>query len=513
MTSTVGLSLVVVTGFFIASVALAGLGARRQSSSNRFLNGTGTLPGWMAALSFLACNCGALEVVGLSGITARYGVQAFHFYWIGAIPAMIFMGIVLLPVYADNEVRSVPEYLGHRFGQGTRMLQACSLLLSTALFAGLCLYMAAEVMQIAAGWNWTAGAGVFAALVLIYVMRGGFHATVYNEIFQFGLMVAGLAPLLYFTRDQRPEAATALGQRWHVWQATPLLSGSSPVDLVGVVVGLGFVVSFSYWCTDFVLVQRALSAKTLEAARRVPILAGFGKLLFSILVVMPVLYAGGQPRMGPGALDRTVPVMIMSLYGPKLFWLGIAALIAGLINGFASNVVAFSSLWTQEIYRTVLRPDRTERHYIEVGRAAYAVCVILSLGAVYLTLHFDGLTDFTLFIFTLSLTPFFGVVMVGVLTRRGNGTSAICGVCAGACVAVFGRFGPAWLPSGSPLSRDFHSAIASFGVAVVICLIGRPTDGSADRLIRVKSSPVPGVLWVLITILVIACVGLNVWWW
>jgi SSS family solute:Na+ symporter len=345
----------------------------------------------VASLSFLACNCGALEVVGLSGITARYGVQAFHFYWVGAIPAMVFMGLVLLPVYESNEVRSVPEYLGKRFGQGTRLLQACSLLVSTALFAGLCLYMVAQVMQVAAGWSLPVGAGVFAAVVLVYVLRGGFRATVYNEILQFVLMVAGMAPLLYFTHKHRPEAAAAIGQRWHVWQATPVLSGSSSVDLVGVVIGLGFVVSFSYWCTDFVLVQRALSATSLETARRVPIIAGFGKLVFSMLVVLPVLYADGSARIAAGALDRTMPEMIVTLYGPKLFWLGIAALIAGLVNGFASNVAAFSAVWTQEIYRPVLRPGRSERHYIAIGRVAYAMCVMLSLGTAYLTLHFDGL--------------------------------------------------------------------------------------------------------------------------
>jgi SSS family solute:Na+ symporter len=513
MTSTVWLSLVVVAAFLVASIALGHLGARYQPNSNRFLNGTGTLPGWVASLSFLACNCGALEVVGLSGITARYGVQAFHFYWVGAIPAMVFMGLVLLPVYVSNEVRSVPEYLGKRFGQGTRLLQACSLLVSTALFAGLCLYMVAQVMQVAAGWSLPVGAGVFAAVVLVYVLRGGFRATVYNEILQFVLMVAGMAPLLYFTHKHRPEAAAAIGQRWHVWQATPVLSGSSSVDLVGVVIGLGFVVSFSYWCTDFVLVQRALSATSLETARRVPIIAGFGKLVFSMLVVLPVLYADGSARIAAGALDRTMPEMIVTLYGPKLFWLGIAALIAGLVNGFASNVAAFSAVWTQEIYRPVLRPGRSERHYIAIGRVAYVMCVMLSLGTAYLTLHFDGLTDFTLFIFSLSLTPFFGVVMVGVLTRRGNGTSAVSSVCAGACVAVLGRFGPAWVPSGSPLSRDFHSAIASFGVAAAVCLMGQRPEGGSEGIIQRKMFPVPRLLWVLSAILMIVCVSLNVWWW
>ena len=505
--------------FLICSLFIGEVFRRLQRDSNQFLNATGSMPGWVTAVSFLACNCGALEVIGLSGIASRYGVQAFHFYWIGAVPAMIVTGLILIPLYVKSGVRSVPEYLGLRFGAPVRALHGWVVLGSSALFAGLCLYSIAEVMHIAANWSLAASASIFACVVLTYLLRGGFLATVYNEIFQFCVMLAGLGPLLYLTRDRRSDAVELIGQRWHLWQATPLVSRDSSVDLVGVVIGLGVVISFSYWCTDFVLMQRALSARTLEAARRTPILAGFGKLLFSMIVVGPVVWMGGHLQHGTaGALDATSPLLMIQLYGPKLYSLGIAALVAGLVNGFASNVAAFSAVWTQEIYRVSICPNATEEQSVVVGRWSYVVCVVLSLAGAVATFGFEGLSDFTLVIFSMSLVPFFAILFVGLVTRRGFTDSAIWGVLCG--ILGCGLFQIAarqhWMRVGTALNIDFRSAILCFFVTSVICAAprGRQIEAAANMALKPQSiAKVSRTLWLLSSLLAIACLALNLIWW
>jgi SSS family solute:Na+ symporter len=509
----------VIVFFLICSLVVGEVFRRRQSDSNQFLNATGSMPGWVAAVSFLTCNCGALEIIGLSGIASRYGAQAFHFYWIGAIPAVIVTGLVLIPIYIKSGVRSVPEYLGLRFGAPVRALQSWIVLASTTLFAGLCLYGVAEVMHIAADWSLAMSTCTFAGVVLVYLLRGGFRATVYNEIFQFCVMLAGLGPLLYLSRDRRSNAAELIGQRWHVWQATPLVSGKASVDLIGVILGLGFVISFSYWCTDFVLMQRALSARTLEGARRAPILAGFGKLLFSMIVVAPVVWMSGRLQHGTaGALDTTAPLLMAQLYSPKLYSLGIAALVAGLVNGYASNVGAFSAIWTQEIYRISIQSSATQESSVAVGRWAYVVCVVLSVAGAIATFAFEGLSDFTLIIFSMSLVPFFGILVVGVLTRRGSTASAVGGVTCG--MLACGLFQIAarhhWMRVGSALNTDFRSAILSFILTALIC--AGPRGRQIDELAKIPiSSPtiprISGTLWLLSSVLALACLALNVIWW
>jgi len=513
------LTLAMIFVYLCASIGLALLPSRRRRTANDYLNATGSLPTWIASLSFLASNCGALEVLGLSGIALRYGVQAFHFYWIGAIPAMIFVSFVVIPVYVRSGVRSVPEYLGQRFGASVRFLNACTILISTALYAGISLYALAEVMHSAAGWPFIAGVGTFASIVLAYVLIGGFRATVYNEVLQFLLMFVGLFPLLYLTRSLPTAVRTQTGEYWHAWQGTPFVSNTQQLDLIAVVVGLGVIISFSYWCTDFGLVQRALTARSLESARLVPVFAGFGKLLFGFIVVVPVVMMSGRLHIPVGtALDETVPTLIAVLYGPKLLCVGIAALIAGLLNSLSGNTSAFASVWVEELYRTLLCPARPESHYVVVGRVASVALIAIGVAAAFATRSFENLSAFVLLIFSLFVVPFFAVVLTGMVSRRASMWNALGGATAGILSGGLAQvaFGRGWLPAGSKLEANFYAAIVSFVAAMLVCNLrfSRGTTSLAPAPTSFAALVKPSALLVCLAgVLLGVCLILNILWW
>jgi SSS family solute:Na+ symporter len=464
-----------------------------------------------------------LEIIGLSGIAARYGVQAFHFYWIGAIPAMVFVSFVMLPIYQQSGVRSVPEYLGLRFGRKVRLLNALSLLAGTCLTAGISLYALSEILHVFGGWTFGTCALVTASVVMINVIVGGIRSTVRTEILHFFVMLIGLSPLLYLSVHLSSPRSEAWTTQHHLWRATPSASAHFPVDLVGVILGLGIAISFSYWCTDFLLMQRTLAARTTEAARRVPLYAGFGKLIFSFLVVLPVILAGQSIKAsGSGALDQTSPLLMRTLYSPQYLVIGILALVASLMTALAGNVSAFASLWTQEIYRSSLKPDKSERHYILVGRIASVVCLFLSVASAYATLRFESLSQFMLLIFSLTMVPFFAVVLIGVSLRRpsahGAFAAALCGIASGGLTQIAYRTHRLHL--GSDLSANFYTALVSFSAALVVGIFSNTLFSVGDRSLgdqpgqpAIQPVPRPSItLYVLAGALLACCAILNVIW-
>ena len=494
MVFSLSLTLTIIAAYCCVSILIAYASNPQDGSSNDYLNATRSLPTWVASISFLACNCGALDVLGLSGIALRYGVQAFHFYWIGAIPALIFFSLVMVPAFVESGARSLPEYLGQRFGPKMRLLNAVAILISTALYTGISLYALAEVTRIASNWPFLLSIVLFGSIVLAYVLTGGFRATVYNEVLQFLFMVAGLLPLLYFSHRVQAGKFMHAGQYWHVWRATPPISAMTQLDLVGVVLGLGGVISFSYWCTDYGLVQRALAARDLESARRVPLYAGFGKMLIAFVIVVPVILMSGHLHSRPGtAMDETAPLLIATLYGPRLIGLGIAALIAGLLNSLAANISAFSSLWTGEIYRPFINRHRTESHYRNVGRAASVCCVSIGILVAYWTRSFENLSAFVLLIFSLFVAPFFAVLLTGFISKQTTTRSAIGGAIAGVLAGggIQLAFAERWLPSGSRLSANFYSAIVSFAAAALICNAPQLLSRNAPSPHRPQHIPAP----------------------
>ena len=498
---------------------------RRWPTSNDYLNASRSLPTWAAALSFLAYNCGSIEVIGMSAMAAQYGVQALHFYWIGGIPGMIFMAIVVLPIYMRTGARSLPQYLGMRFGSGVRLLNACISMVSSVGFAGIALYAMAQVLHVILGWSLLVGALASASVVFAYVLMGGIRATIFTSVFQLFVMIAGLAPLLFLTVHFTSTSFAQRSDRWHLWKPVPILSTHAPLDRIGIVLGLGFVISFSYWCTDFVLIQRALTARTVDAARKAPMLAGFGKMAFALLVVLPGVAAPALLRgRHVTSFDETMPALMSLVFGPTLLALGTAALLASLMAGLAGNVSAFSALWTEEVYRPRLRPDRSEQHYIRVGRLAVLVCFLLAQLAAYATFCFHDLMEFLQLIVALFYAPVFAGVLAGVISKRTTEHGAFAGILLGvfsaSALQVSSWLG--FLHFGSQMSTNFYAAIFSFSTAMLGCVLYKGPQAEKTEIdchgIVVDASILSAIrltpaLVVLSSALLLLCLLLNLQWW
>ncbi len=523
---TLSAGLAILPLYFLVTIAIGWLARRQSGSANAFLNASRSLPLWIVTAAYLAANCGALEIIGLSAMAAQYGVQAFDFYWIGAIPAMVFLSLCLMPVYRRSGLRSVPEYLELRYGLGLRLFNACVLAIMMLLFAGIALYAMAQVLLVVVGLSFSTSILLSAGVVLVYVLLGGVKATIYNEVFQLALMLFGLVPLAIrsFRAGVVPEGSANVA-RWHLWTNTPIASRAAPLDALGVVVGLGFVLSFSYWCTDFVLMQRAFTARTEAAARQVPLWAGFGKLLFSMIVVLPGLAAY---RLIPGLghsqrFDQALPAMMTMWYGPAMLGLGLTALLASLMSGLAANVSAFAAIWTEDIYRSRIVRHAPDHHYLRVGRIAAAAAVAISLITSYLDFLFGSLMEHVQLIFSIFGAPFWAIFLLGMTTRRTTERGAIAGFLTGTIVALLHLGAAAFglLHYGSVMNANFHGAIYAFSAA---CFVGwlvstpRPDNSrlSANVLVfRRKFGPRQdgdGLLWVLSAVLLAACLILN-WIW
>ena len=517
----VSLGIAILPAYFAITILVGWLTRRRYGSANAFLNASRSLPLPIVTAAFLAANCGALEIVGLSAMAAQYGAPAFHFYWIGAIPAMIFLALWMMPVYRRSGVRSIPEYLELRYGSGIRLLNACVLAITTLLFAGISLYALAQVLQVVAGVNFAGGVLLCALVVLIYVMLGGVRATIYNEVFQLVVMIAGLLPLAIRSWNHHPPLALR-PPRDHLWRGLPLASHASPLDAVGIVFGLGFVLSFGYWTTDFVLMQRAFTARTDAAARQVPLWAGFGKLGFSMLVVLPGLAAY---RLLPGLgsslrFDQALPALMRLQYGPAMLGLGLTAIAASLMSGLAANVSAFTALWTEDIYHAHIAPSKPDRHYLVMGRIATIVAIAISLLTSYINFLFSDLMEHVQLIFSVFGAPFFAIFLLGMTTRRTSERGAIAGFLSGVTVALLHLlcFSRGWLHYGSVMSANFYVAIYAFCTSAIVALLvsftGSPMRETAEPALQMNLTfrGMPRLLWILFALLLGACVGLNLMW-
>jgi SSS family solute:Na+ symporter len=505
-------------------VISAAIGRRDRGTANDFLNASRSVPAWAASLSFLAYNCGSVEVIGMSAMAAQYGVQAFHFYWIGGIPGMVFMGMVVVPIYMRTGARSLPEFLEMRYGPGLRLLNASLSLFATSALAGGALYALAHVFHAFLGYPVVIGSIAAAVVVLVYVLTGGIRATIHTSIFQLALMIAGLLPILIKTLPLHAANLAAHPERWHLWRDLPGLSPSAVLDRFGVVFGLGFVISFSYWCTDFVIVQRALTARTVESARKVPLIAGFGKLLIAFLIVLPGVAYPATSAFQAGAQDfnEAMPRMMASIYGPTLLGLGAAALLASLMAGIAGNVSGFSAAWTEEIYRARLRPGRTEQHYIAVGRLAVIACFVVAEAAAAVASRFQDLMEFLQMVVSLFYAPLFAVVLAAFLKRRPTERRACIAICVGVATSIILQAGARlhFVPFGSQMTANFYIALASFIVTALGCIPGRSSHRAASTSGNAQSESMPlryqapsRSLAVLGGLLLLACLAANLLWW
>jgi SSS family solute:Na+ symporter len=488
-----------------------------RSSEDFFLSGR-SIPTWIAGLAFLSANLGAQEVIGMGASGAKYGMMTSHFYWVGAIPAMVFVGIFMMPFYYGSRARSVPEYLKLRFDEKTRGFNAITFAVMTVFSSGISMYALAKLLELVLGWSFHTSVVLSALIVLAYIFLGGLTSAIYNEVLQFFLIVLGFLPLVLLglkdvggwagltakLETVATNAGYSAGAWSHSWRHLEAASANPMgVEWFGMAMGLGFVLSFGYWCTDFLVVQRAMAAHSMTAARRTPLLAAIPKMLFPALVILPGMIAialhttrGGLLPLGADGTPNynlAVPVMLAHYLPTGLLGLGLTALMASFMSGMAGNVTAFNTVWTYDIYQSYIKPGQSDGHYLKVGHAATVFGILLSVAAAYATTRFNNIMDMLQLVFAFVNAPLFATFLLGMFWRRTTGHGAFFGLLTGTMAAALhhglvlphgavaglkgGFLGAVLHTYPSEMAQNFWTAIyawsACFAATIVISLFTR----------------------------------------
>jgi SSS family solute:Na+ symporter len=472
---------------------------RYMRTSNDFFLAGRSIPAWVCGLAFISANLGAQEVIGMGASGAKYGIITSHFYWIGAIPAMVFVGLFMMPFYYGSKARSVPEYLRMRFDEKTRALNAFSFAIMTVLSSGISMYAMALLIQtlgllhgiIPDQYIFHVSVFLSALIVLAYIFLGGLTSAIYNEVLQFFLIVAGFAPLVWIglrnVGGWQGIKHTLPATMTHSWKGmTHASTNSLGVEWVGLAMGLGFVLSFGYWCTDFLVIQRALAADSEVSSRRVPLIAAIPKMFFPFLVILPGLIAvtvtshmasgaptvaavsttapngrplpldeahphgiiplktdplSGQPVLDSNGApvynyDLAIPVMLLHFFPTGILGLGLTALLASFMSGMAGNVTAFNTVWTYDIYQAYINKKGTDAHYLWMGRMATVGGVLLSIAAAYMVTNFNNIMDALQLVFSIVNAPLFATFLLGMFWKRTTGHGAFTGLLAGTAAAL-----------------------------------------------------------------------------
>jgi solute:Na+ symporter, SSS family len=470
---------------------------RFMKSSEDFLESGRSIPSWVTGLAFLSANLGALEVMGMAGNGYKYGLLTAHYYWVGAIPAMLFVGIFMMPFYYGSRARSVPEYLKLRFDEKTRGLNAISFAVLTVLMSGINMYAMAIVFKVMLDWPTHISFIVAAGVVLGYTYLGGLTSSIFNEVLQFFLIVFGFAPLAILGVHKaggwsgvEHRLAEQLGggsqSLTHIWTTVGSTSNNAMgLEAVGLIMGLGFVLSFGYWCTDFLVVQRALACKDLAGAQRTPLIAAVPKALFPFLVIVPGLVAAALALKlpvvdGVTRYDFTLPLMLKELYPSGMLGLGLAALLASFMSGMAGNVTAFNTVWTYDIYQAYVNKKATDKKLLWMGKMATFWGVVVSIGTAYLVMGFSSLMEYMQLLFSFFNAPLFATFLLGMFWKRSTGHGAFIGLATGIAVGVLHHVLNTMHVIGYPsdTAAAFYGAIWSwstcFLVTILVSLMTKP---------------------------------------
>jgi SSS family solute:Na+ symporter len=452
--SAVDLAIIV---FYFALVLAIGfyLKEHAKTSEGYFLAGR-EMTAWIAGLSFLSANLGSLELMGWAAASYQYGILAAHWYLIGAIPAMLFLGIVMMPFYYISKTHSVPGYLKLRFGEPSRALSAVSFAFMTVLMSGINMYSMALVLKVVLGWDINFSIWVSSITVAIYVTLGGLRSAIFNEVLQFILIWAGslLIPILGLVEAggwnnlKAKIAVNASSEYTHLWSTLGSFK-DNPMGIhwTGIVFGLGMVISFGYWTTDFLVVQRVLSAKDLRAAKMAPVIGAAFKMFVPFIVILPGLLAiavlpikltgeGIAVATGGHSYNEVLPLMLARYCGPGLLGLGITALMAGFMSGMAGNVSAFSTVWTYDLYGALINKKANDAQYVRMGRWSTVLGVLISIGTAYLVMQFLSIMDYVQALFSFFIAPLFGTVLLGMLWKRATPAGGFWGLLAGIASSI-----------------------------------------------------------------------------
>lgn len=533
--------------YFLFVIAVGFIIKKKIKSSNDFLASSRNIPLWITSLAFISANLGAQEVIGMVASGAKYGIMTVHFYWVGAIFAMVFLGVFMMPFYYGSRARSVPEYLSLRFDEKTRALNAISFAVMTVFSSGISLYALAKLLEVILKWNFDISIWIAAGIVMIYTFLGGLTSAVYNEVLQFFLIVLGLSPLVIVALQDAGGWEGVKAQlhpnMTHAWKYMGN-ANSNPMGLhfMSLIFGLGFVMSFGYWCTDFLVVQRAMIAKNMRAAQQTPIVAALPKLLMPLIVVLPgvIAIALTQPALqakgyhipvdADGQLNytMTLPSMIAHYYPSGLLGVGITALMASFMSGMAGNVTAFNAVFTYDIYQPYFVKNKPDRHYLMVGKFITIAGILFSIATAYIAKGFNNINDFLQLVFGFVNGPLFATFLLGMFWKRTTGHGAFWGLVAGTAAATLthgltiaeGKGG--WIAPlfeiKSGMGQAFIVAgvswIVNFFTTIIVSLLTKPkADEALKGLVysltdKPKSGAVPwyqrtallGLLLLLITI-------------
>ena len=505
---------VVILIYFVFVLGIGWALKRYMKDASAFLEAGRSLPAWVTGLAFISANLGALEVIGMAASGAKYGMMTVHFYWIGAIPAMIFLAIFMMPFYYGSKARSVPEYLKLRFDEKTRGFNAFAFAVMTVFASGISMYalalLAQVIIPLEIDWNFLGiHIGEFdlylfisAIIVLVYMVLGGLTSAIYNEVLQFFLIVIGFAPLVIIGLSDiggwEGLKANLPENMLHTWKVTGSSSSNAMgVEWFGVLVGLGFVLSFGYWCTNFLVVQRAMAAGSMSAARKTPLIGAIPKMFLPALVIIPGMIAIALTNIGSLELplkegtmvtdfDKVIPVLLMKYMPVGVLGLGLTALMASFMSGMAGNVSAFNTVFTYDIYQSYIKPGQPDKHYLKVGRWTTVVGVLVSIMTAYVARSFNNVMDFLQLIFAFVNAPLFAAFLLGMFWKRTTGHAAFWGLIsgtisaavhhgltlpAGATVGIKGGYFGAIHTYPSEMAQNFWTALYAFSAALIITLI------------------------------------------
>ncbi len=545
-----------VIGLYFVFVLGIGVALRRyMRTSLDFLLSGRSLATWITGLAFISANLGAQEVIGMAASGAKYGILTSHFYWVGAIPAMVFVGVFMMPFYYGSRARSVPEYLRLRFDEKTRGFNAMSFAVMTIFSSGISMYAMGLLFRQFLGWDINSSILIAALVVLGYTFLGGLTSSIYNEVLQFFLIVFGFLPLSllglkavgWWPGLQTKLAAVSVARGFepgvltHSWQHLGSASANPMgVEWFGMVMGLGFVLSFGYWCTDFLVVQRAMAAKSMNAAQRTPLVAAIPKMFFPFLVILPGMVilalvgdAGLADAVGKIDYNRALPVLLQKLYPSGLLGLGLAALLASFMSGMAGNVTAFNTVWTYDIYQTYIKPGADDAHYLWMGRMATVFGTIASIATAYIAQTFNNIMDLLQLVFSFINAPLFATFLLGMFWKRTTPNGAFWGLMGGTGAAAihYGLTGVAGGRVGllhtypSDMAQNFWGAIFAwtgcFLLTILISLVTKPRNEKDLVGLVYSLTPRPsseGLAWfrrplVLGVIVLAASIALNLYFW
>lgn len=502
----------VIALYFVFVLGIGVMARRAVSNSLDFFLSGRSLPAWVTGLAFISANLGAVEIIGMSANGAKYGIPTVHYFWIGAVPAMLFLAVVMMPFYYGSKVRSVPEFMLRRFGPTAHLVNASSFAVAQLLIAGVNLYLLAKIVEIILGWQLWISLIVAALVVLTYTTLGGLSAAIYNEVLQFFVIVAALTPLTivglhrvggYGGLKERildtPDGADQLSS----WPGTNLTEIGSPVlSVLGLVLGLGFVLSFGYWTTNFVEVQRAMASKSISAAQRAPIIGAFPKMFIPFIVILPGMIAGvlvapvAAAKADPSSdfdYNNSLIYLIRDLLPNGMLGLAVAGLLASFMAGMAANISAFNTVFSYDLWQTYVVKDKPDGYYLAVGRWATVGATVVAIGTAIFASSYSNIMDYLQTLFGFFNAPLFATFILGMFWKRMTATAGwtglVSGTLAAVVVAVLGTdvLGPLSLGvldlkgQGASFVAAGAAFVVDIAVSVAVTLVTQPKPESELR--------------------------------